>query len=130
MKVELKQHVRIESARFLPALPESHPCRRMHGHSFKMTLTLVGETHPQIGWLRDYHEISRTVSPVLAKLDHAVLNEIPGLENPTSENLAIYLFEKIRLFIPELIQISVSETPDTECAYPVRVSFTATPGQD
>ena len=119
MKLELKQHFRIESARFLAALPKEHPCSRIHGHSFKITLRLVGENDPQIGWVRDYHEISRAVAPILGALDHRLLNEVPGLENPTSELLAVYLFEKIRVVLPELVQVTVSETPDTECSYPV-----------
>jgi 6-pyruvoyltetrahydropterin/6-carboxytetrahydropterin synthase len=119
MKVELKQHFRIESARFLPGLPESHPCRRMHGHSFRITLVLRGEIDPKIGWVRDYHEITKTLDPLLKSLDHHVLNEIPGLENPTSELLAVYLFEKIKVLIPEVVQVQISETADTECSYPV-----------
>lgn len=119
MKLELKQHFRIEAARFLPHLEEGHPCRRMHGHGFRISLRLIGETHARIGWVRDYHEISRTVAPVLNGLDHRVLNEVPGLENPTSEHLAIYLFEKLAALLPELVQVTVSETPDTECSYPV-----------
>lgn len=119
MKLELKQHFRIESARSLPHLPEGHPCRRLHGHGFRVTLRLVGEVDAKIGWVRDYHEISKTVAPVLGALDHRVLNEVPGLENPTSELLAVYLFEKIKPLIPELAQVTISETPDTECSYPV-----------
>ena len=121
MKLELKQHFRIESARFLPSLPAVHPCRRMHGHSFRITLRLIGENDPVLGWVKDYHEITRLVSPVLHTLDHQVLNEIPGLENPTSEHLAVYLFEKIQLLLPQLAQVTVSETPDTECSYPCLV---------
>ena len=121
MKLELKQHFRIESARFLPALPEAHPCRRMHGHGFRLTLRLIGTVNPKIGWVRDYHEISQTVQPILATLDHHVLNEIPGLENPTSEKIAIYLYEKLGPLLPELVQVIISETPDTECSYPCLV---------
>lgn len=119
MKVELRQQFRIESARFLPHLPEGHPCRNMHGHGFVIRLRLVGETDPARGWLRDYHEIHRVVRPLLDDLDHKVLNEIRGLENPTSENLAHFLYQKLKVLLPELVQISVSETPDTEALYPV-----------
>ena len=121
MKLELKQQFRIESARFLPGLPEGHPCRRMHGHSFLLSLRLVGSQDPKVGWVRDYHEISKMVQEIIGDLDHRILNEISGLENPTSENLAIYLFNRIKKVLPELIQISVSETPDTECSYPALV---------
>lgn len=118
MKFELKQQFRIESARFLPHLPEGHPCRRMHGHSFLITLRLQGEADPQIGWVRDYHEIEKTMKPWLQELDHKILNEVSGLENPTSENLCAWIYNHARKQIPELIQVSVSETPNTECSYP------------
>ena len=118
MKLELKQQFRIESARVRPGLPEGHPCRRMHGHSFLLSLRLVGEQDPKIGWVRDYHEIAKIVQKILGDLDHRVLNEVPGLENPTSENLAIYLFNRLKKDLKELVQVTVSETPDTECSYP------------
>ena len=119
MNFELKQHFQIESARFLPNLPDSHPCSQMHGHSFKIILTLRGSLDPKIGWVRDYHEINLVVLPILKQLDHKVLNTVPGLENPTSELLCVWLFEKIKTSIPELLRVTVAETPSTECSYPV-----------
>lgn len=119
MKFELKTQFRIESARFLPNLPEGHPCRRMHGHSFLITLRLVGTADAKIGWVRDYHEITESMKPLLSQIDHRVLNEVQGLENPTSENLAKWIYEKALGPIPELIQVTVAETPTTECSYPV-----------
>lgn len=119
MKFELKQQFQIESARFLPHLPESHPCRRMHGHSFKIILTLQGALDPKIGWVRDYHEIDSVMKPVLSRLDHRILNEVPGLENPTSELLAVWIYNEARKKLPELVRVSIQETPNTECSYPV-----------
>jgi 6-pyruvoyltetrahydropterin/6-carboxytetrahydropterin synthase len=118
MKVELKQHFRIESARFLPQLPEGHPCKNMHGHSFRLTLTLVGAVDEKIGWLVDYHEIKEKMQPLLGRLDHQVLNQVKGLENPTTENLCFWLFNETKKILPELTRVSVSETADTECSYP------------
>jgi len=119
MNFELKQHFQIESARFLPHLPSEHPCSRMHGHSFKIILTLVGPLDPKIGWVIDYHEISKIMQPLLAKLDHQVLNEVAGLENPTSELLAKWIFDHATKNLPMLKCVSVMETPSTECRYPV-----------
>lgn len=119
MKFELKQQFRIESARSLPHLPEGHPCRRTHGHSFLISLKLVGSLDPKIGWVRDYHQIEQTMKPLLSQLDHHLLNEVPGLANPTSELLAKWIFDQAQPLIPELVQVSVSETPNTECSYPV-----------
>lgn len=118
MKFELRQQFQIESARFLPKLPQGHPCSRMHGHSFVIILRLIGEKN-DIGWVRDYHEIEKTSAPWRQELDHRVLNEIPGLENPTSENLAAWIFDRARKDLPELVQVIVRETPLTECRYPV-----------
>lgn len=118
MKFELKQQFRIESARFLPHLPSEHPCRRTHGHSFLITLKLVGSLDGKIGWVRDYNEIKQVMAPLLSELDHRILNEVKGLENPTSENLCVWIYEKARASLPELSQVSISETPDTECSYP------------
>lgn len=118
MKFELKQHFQIESARFLPHLPASHPCSRMHGHSFKLILTLVGEADPKLGWVIDYNDIQAAMKPLLEQLDHRVLNEVPGLNNPTSELLAAWIYEKALPVLPMLKRVSVLETPFTECSYP------------
>ena len=118
MDFELKQQFQIESARFLPNLPPEHPCSRMHGHSFKIILTLKGPLHPKLGWVCDYHEIEKVTKPILQELDHQTLNNVPGLENPTSEKLAVWLYEKIRVKLPLLTRISVQETASTECSYP------------
>lgn len=115
---QLKQSFKIESARFLPLLPEGHPCRRMHGHSFKIVLTLVGAVDPKVGWVRDYHAISEMMKPILGELDHQVLNEVEGLPNPTSELLCKWIFERTLRVLPELKHVTVSETEDTECSYP------------
>lgn len=119
MKFELKTQFRIESARRLTSLLAGHPCANIHGHSFLITLRLHGAQDPKTGWVRDYHEIDETVKTLLRKIDHKLLNEVEGLENPTTENLTAWLFQHLRVPIPELVQVSVSETPTTECSYPV-----------
>lgn len=119
MKFELKQHFHIESARFLTRLPKNHPCGQMHGHSFRITLRFIGEQDPNFGWVLDYNEISEKIRPLLAQLDHRVLNEIEGLENPTSENLAAWVFAKSHALLPKLVQVTIAETPNTECSFPI-----------
>jgi len=118
MKYELKQHFHIESARFLPQLPKNHPCASMHGHSFKIILTLLGDLDPKLGWVMDYHEISMVMAPLLILLDHKILNEVPGLENPTSELLAKWIYDRVLIPIPILKYVTVMETSTTECTYP------------
>lgn len=117
MGFELKQHFQIESARFLPHLDKNHPCSRMHGHSFKVILVLRGALDPKLGWMRDYHEISQLAAKVLGPLDHTVLNEIPGLENPTSENISAWLYWQFKPLLPELFEVSIQETSSTECTF-------------
>lgn len=126
MGFELKQHFQIESARFLPRLDKNHPCARMHGHSFKVILGLRGSLNPKLGWLRDYHEISQIAGQILAPLDHRVLNEVPGLENPTSENISVWLYEQLKPMLPELFEVTVQETSSTECTFrPSQTDFSA-----
>lgn len=119
MKIELRQHFYIESARFLPKLPKNHPCREMHGHSFKITLVLQGETDPKLEWLIDYNEINRLAKPLLAKIDHKVLNKVAGLSNPTTENLCVWIYKNLSKKIRTLKQVAISETRDSECFYPI-----------
>lgn len=119
MKFELKTQFRLESARFLPHLPEGHPCRKVHGHSFLIIFKLIGELQQPVGWVRDYHEIDQLARKHLGVLDHQLLNEIHGLENPTSELLAVWIYNKMKNYLPELTQVTICETPTTECSYPV-----------
>ncbi len=116
---EIKNQFRLESARHLPRLSKDHPCARIHGHSFQIVTCLRGPLVSDLEWVRDYHEITTTVESLLKTLDHRLLNEIPGLENPTTENLCRYLFQNLKLKLPQLYQVSIKETSTTECIFPV-----------
>ncbi len=117
--IELKQEFYIEAARKLPQLPQSHPCSQIHGHSFKITFTYRGRLRAGLGWLEDYHVLATKAQPILKQIDHQLLNNIKGLENPTTELLCIWLYKKIKKQIPILFQVSIKETTTTECCYPV-----------
>ena len=91
MKMELRKTFQFEAAHLLPRLPKSHKCRRLHGHSFKVDIVIAGPCDPKLGWVMDYADISAAFRPLWARLDHRYLNEIPGLENPTSEAIAAWL---------------------------------------
>lgn len=97
---------RFEAAHRLPETCEDHPCREMHGHSYKVLILIDGPLQPN-GMVMDYHEINKIVKPLIEQLDHSVLNEI--VENPTAENLAIYLFDKLFEFLP-MAAVEVRET--------------------
>ncbi|HND84718.1 MAG TPA: 6-carboxytetrahydropterin synthase [Pseudobdellovibrionaceae bacterium] len=118
MKFQISQDFTIESARFLPHLPKSHPCSRMHGHSFRIRLILAGELDPQLGWLIDYNDVVRIAGPVMKSLDHQVLNEVEGLSNPTTELLAQWIYNRLIGPLPQLIQVVINETPQSQVAYP------------
>ena len=117
MRARLTKEFTFEAAQTLPKAPEGHKCRRMHGHSFKVEVALTGECDPKLGWLMDYAEISDAFKPLLEKLDHYYLNEIPGLENPTSENIAVWIWERLKPKLPLLSEVIVAETCTARCVY-------------
>ncbi len=118
-KFELRKQFTIEAARYLPHLNENHPCKQMHGHSFKIILVLVGELKPHTEWVMDYHDINQIVNPILKTLDHHVLNQVEGLENPTTEKLTQWIYNQVKSKLSCLTQVIVSETSDTQCRYPL-----------
>ena len=117
MKLELRKTFQFEAAHLLPHLPENHTCRRLHGHSFKAEIVVVGEADPKLGWVMDYADISAAFKPLWEQLDHRYLNEIPGLENPTSEILAVWIWKRLKPVLPQLIEVVVAETCTAQCVY-------------
>ena len=107
----------LESAHWLPHVPEGHKCGRLHGHSFKVILTVTGEPDPKTGWIIDFAEIKTIFQPLYDQLDHACLNHIDGLENPTSEVLAQWIWKQLKPDLPLLSQIEVCETCTSGCVY-------------
>jgi 6-pyruvoyltetrahydropterin/6-carboxytetrahydropterin synthase len=118
MRVELTKDFRFESAHRLPMVPADHKCFRTHGHSYKISVTVEGEVDPKLGWLIDFGEIAARVEPLLKQeLDHRVLNDVPGLENPTAEHLAAWLWRRLTPLVPHLSAITVHETCAARCTY-------------
>jgi 6-pyruvoyltetrahydropterin/6-carboxytetrahydropterin synthase len=117
MHVRLTKDFTFEAAQTLPNVPPGHKCSRMHGHSFKVEISVEGETDPQTGWFYDHARISRAMNPLLEQLDHGYLNEIPGLENPTIENMCRWLWEHLSSQLPGLAEIVLHETPSARCTY-------------
>lgn len=113
----LYKRVTFEAAHRLPNAPAGHKCARLHGHSFALTVHVRGEVDPQTGWVMDFGEIKERLRPILAQLDHRYLNEIEGLENPTSENIARWIWRRLRPTLPLLVRIEVSETCTSGCIY-------------
>jgi 6-pyruvoyltetrahydropterin/6-carboxytetrahydropterin synthase len=118
MRVELTREYTFEAAHRLPMVPPEHKCSRMHGHSFRIEVVVAGEIDPRMGWLVDYGEITSIVEPILRReLDHRALNDVPGLENPTSENLSVWLWNRLVPLLPGLATITVAETCAARCTY-------------
>jgi len=117
MKLELRKRFQFEAAHLLPRLPEMHKCRRLHGHSFVVEVAVVGECDPNLGWVMDYADIAEAVRPLWEQLDHRYLNEVPGLENPTSENIAVWIWERLKPQLPLLEEVMVAETCNARCVY-------------
>jgi 6-pyruvoyltetrahydropterin/6-carboxytetrahydropterin synthase len=117
MHVRLSKTFRFEAAHWLPTFPEGHKCRRLHGHSFHVEVVVAGAVPPDRGYLVDYGEIKAAVAPVIDQLDHYCLNDIPGLEVPTAENLAAWLWQRLRPALPQLAAIVVNETCTSSCTY-------------
>lgn len=100
----------IEAAHRLPNLPASHKCSRLHGHSFRIELHLSGELLEPEGWVMDFADVKTAFQPFYEQLDHHYLNDVPGLENPTSERLAQWIWEQLKPRLPLLSQVVVHET--------------------
>ena len=107
----------VEAAHRLPNVPAGHKCARLHGHSFRIELHVSGEVDSHTGWVMDFAEVKRIFQPAYDRLDHHYLNEIPGLENPTSENLARWVWNEIKPQLPLLNKVVVHETCTSGCVY-------------
>lgn len=107
----------LDAAHWLPEVPPGHKCGRMHGHTYTIVLGLEGTLDSRMGWVQDYGEITEAFAPVNDELDHHLLNEIEGLENPTAEVMAHWLFERLAPKLPLLTDVTVCETPTTSAVY-------------
>lgn len=115
--MELRKSFQFEAAHRLPHVTSGHKCARLHGHSFVVEVVVEGPVDTHLGWVMDYADISAVFRPLYQQLDHHYLNEIPGLENPTSENVARWIWERLRPSLPLLKEIVVAETCTARCVY-------------
>jgi 6-pyruvoyltetrahydropterin/6-carboxytetrahydropterin synthase len=115
MRTEISREYRIEAAHRLPNVPVGHKCARLHGHSYKVTLYIRGEVDPHTGWIVDFADIDRAWEPVHQALDHRYLNEVAGLDNPTSEILARWIIERVTPPKGVLCAVAVAETCCAAC---------------
>lgn len=115
--MDIYKRFSIEAAHRLPNVPPGHKCARLHGHSFLVEIHVSGPVGLQSGWVMDFADIKTAFKPVFDQLDHHYLNEIPGLENPTSEHLARWIWQRLKPSLPLLSRIVINETCTSGCVY-------------
>jgi 6-pyruvoyltetrahydropterin/6-carboxytetrahydropterin synthase len=115
--LEIFKEFTFEAAHRLPNVPAGHKCSRLHGHSYRVTLHVQGQVGAESGWVMDFADLTEAFKPIQAQLDHYYLNEIDGLSNPTSENLARWIWQRVRPRLPQLSQVMVRETCTSGCIY-------------
>ena len=115
--MELYKRFQIEAAHRLPNVPEGHKCARLHGHSFRIRIGVEGPAVEPSGWVMDFADVSAAFQPLFSQLDHHYLNDIEGLENPTSENLARWIWVRLKPRLPGLSTVEVAETCNSGCIY-------------
>ena len=115
--MELFKVFQIEAAHYLPNLPPEHKCSRMHGHSFRIEIHISGDVDPELGWVMDFADVEAACEPVHGELDHRYLNDIEGLENPTSEVIARWIWARLKPALPGLSEVKLWETCTAGCVY-------------
>jgi 6-pyruvoyltetrahydropterin/6-carboxytetrahydropterin synthase len=115
--LRIVQAFTFEAAHSLPNVPEGHRCRNVHGHSYRVELCMDGRVDPHTGFVIDFFDVETAFASVLNTLDHHYLNEIAGLENPTAENIAIWLWEATRPKLTQLSSVKVFETANCWAEY-------------
>lgn len=115
--MEIFKEFTFEAAHRLPHVPPGHKCARLHGHSYRVALHVRGPVGEQSGWIMDFSDLKEAWQPLHERLDHFFLNEVEGLSNPTSENLARWIWRRLRPTLPQLSQVVVRETCTSGCVY-------------
>ena len=115
--MDIFRKFQVEAAHHLPNVPAGHKCARLHGHSFLIEVHISGEVGDSTGWVMDFADLKRIFQPLYDQLDHNYLNEIEGLENPTSENLAKWIWRKLQDDLVGLSKVVVQETCNAGCVY-------------
>ena len=115
--MEIFKEFTFEAAHRLPRVPEGHKCGRLHGHSFRVVVHVDGPVGAETGWVQDFADLKDAFEPLYRQLDHNYLNEIPGLENPTSEELARWIWQRLKPRLPGLSKVVVRETCTSGCVY-------------
>ncbi|MGA2780924.1 MAG: 6-carboxytetrahydropterin synthase QueD [Smithella sp.] len=115
--MEIFKIFKFDAAHRLPNVGQEHKCSQLHGHSFRVEIHIKGEVDPHSGWVMDFADITEAFKPLHDKLDHKYLNDIDGLDNPTSENIAKWIWKRLRPTLPQLSKVVVQESTESGCVY-------------
>lgn len=115
--MEIFKHFSFDSAHFLPNVPDGHKCKEIHGHTYRVVVYIEGTLESELNWVMDFAELKERIEPIVKSVDHKLLNNIPGLENPTCEAIAVWLWNKIKQEVPALSKIELYETPTSGVVY-------------
>ena len=117
MATRIVKSFTFDAAHRLPQVAAEHKCGRVHGHTYVVDIAIEADPDPDMGWIMDFGEISSAFGPLLEEMDHRLLNEIPGLDNPTAELMARWIFERLQPALPLLTEVIVHEAPTTAASY-------------
>jgi 6-pyruvoyltetrahydropterin/6-carboxytetrahydropterin synthase len=120
--MKISQAFTFEAAHWLPNVPREHRCNRMHGHSYRVEIRIEGPVDPRSGFVVDFSDVEAAFGPLRERLDHHCLNEVEGLENPTAENIATWIWDQLRPSFRDLSSVVVFETPNCWAEYDGRLS--------
>jgi 6-pyruvoyltetrahydropterin/6-carboxytetrahydropterin synthase len=115
--MQIYKEFSFDSAHFLPNVPDGHKCKEMHGHTYRLKVFIQGDLDPKLGWIMDFKELKDALLPVIDQLDHKLINNIKGLDNPTAENITVWIWNQIRPSLPLLSRLELYETPTTGVIY-------------
>lgn len=115
--MEIFKQFTFDSAHFLPNVPPDHKCREIHGHTYRLVVYIEGDMDKNVGWVMDFAVVKKVIDPIIKRIDHHLLNNIEGLENPTCEMIAVWLWDRIKPEIPWLKRIELHETPTSGVVY-------------
>ena len=115
--MQIYKEFSIEAAHRLPNVPEGHKCARLHGHSFLVSIHVEGTVDSKTGWIMDFGDIKKVFKPLYEQLDHNYLNDIKGLENPTSEVMVQWIWQQLKPLLPQLSRLELKETCTSGCVY-------------
>lgn len=115
--MDIYKQFTFEAAHLLPNAPPEHQCRRLHGHSYRVTVVVSAEVGAESGWVMDFADLKAAFADCKEALDHRYLNEIPGLENPTAEHIAVWIWQQVKPRLPALSEVRIDETCTAGCTY-------------